>query len=77
MRHHDELSKGAVFLETDKARQDCYNQAVAIRNLMEKIKKEVIPEKEKKKFEAFISDHTGAMSALLLWNRKVELEDDE
>jgi len=75
LKFHDDLSQKAVFEPTDEARQAYYNQAVAIRNLIGKIRDEVVNKKDKDKFQAIISEHTEAMSRGLLWTRKIDFED--
>ncbi len=75
LKFHDDLSQKAVFEQTDQARQAYYNQAIAIRNLIGRIKDEVVSKKDKDKFQAIISDHTESMSRGLLWNRKVDFDE--
>lgn len=76
LKFHDELSQGSVFEPTDQARQECFMKAGAIRELIGRIRDEVVVKKDKDKFAKIISDHTESMSRGLLWNRKVEFEDE-
>ena len=76
LKFHDDLSQKSVFEPTDQARQAYYNQAVGIRELIGRIKDEVVSKREQDKFQELISDHTKAVSRGLLWDRKVDFEDN-